>query len=137
MTVDFAQFWECWPRKQAKKDAQKAWAKLAPSEDLASRIIAAVELRKHTIDWIKDDGQFIPYPATWLRGERWADEIFPAIGPKRTPGSFIGAAAPLGSHLCRICEPNHWWACGEPEICNGKTELVCQTAAARLGERGR
>ena len=25
--------------------------------------------------WRKHDGQFIPYPATWLRQERWDDEL--------------------------------------------------------------
>lgn len=25
-------------------------------------------------DWLKDKGQFIPYPSTWLNQKRWEDE---------------------------------------------------------------
>ncbi len=31
------------------------------------------ELRK-TDDWIKDKGQFIPFPASWLNSKGWEDE---------------------------------------------------------------
>ena len=30
---------------------------------------------KQTEQWKKDNGKFIPYPATWLNQERWTDEI--------------------------------------------------------------
>lgn len=25
-------------------------------------------------DWLKDNGQYIPYPSTWLNQKRWEDE---------------------------------------------------------------
>ncbi len=25
-------------------------------------------------DWLKDNGQYIPYPSTWLNQRRWEDE---------------------------------------------------------------
>lgn len=30
---------------------------------------------KQTEQWKKDNGKYVPYPATWLNQERWTDEI--------------------------------------------------------------
>ena len=40
-------------------------------------IIAAATAQAQWPDWTRDGGQFIPHPATWLTGERWADEASP------------------------------------------------------------
>jgi len=74
MDDGFTAFWTAYPRKVAKKDAEKAWEKLAPSPPLQETIIDAIEQQMMTQQWA--DG-FIPYPATWLRGARWEDEIRP------------------------------------------------------------
>jgi len=74
-TGGFDSFWQVWPKKKAKLDAIKAWEKLNPSGELVDRIIAAVEFQKQSRDWLKNDGQYIPYPATWLNGQRWTDEV--------------------------------------------------------------
>ncbi|MEL6703054.1 MAG: hypothetical protein AAFP15_02095 [Bacteroidota bacterium] len=67
----------------AKKDAAKAWAKLDPSPDLAARIIADVSERlRRGRQW--QTRQFIPYPATYLNGDRWEDEIEEAT-PSTSP----------------------------------------------------
>lgn len=71
---DFALFWADYPRKQAKKDAQKAWAKLKPSPELVDQMLEAIAEQKRGRQW--KDG-FVPLPATWLRGERWTDELDP------------------------------------------------------------
>ena len=31
--------------------------------------------RSKSTDWTKDNGQFIPYPTTYLNQRRWEDEI--------------------------------------------------------------
>jgi hypothetical protein len=72
---DFDTFWKSYPRKVAKGDARKAWTqteKIRPSLDL---ILEAIENQKNTQQWIENDGIYIPYPATWLRQERWDDEV--------------------------------------------------------------
>lgn len=69
----FESFWGHFPRKLARKDAEKAWLKIRPAEQLA--VIEGI--KKHVAFW-KQQGtekQYIPYPATWLNGERWKDEI--------------------------------------------------------------
>lgn len=77
----FALFWQEYPRKAAKAAALKAWQKLNPSPELVERILAHVRDHKRSPDWIKDGGQFVPYPATFLNGQRWEDDIPPDTGP--------------------------------------------------------
>ncbi len=79
----FSLFWERYPKKLAKRDAAKAFAKIKPDEKLFNLIIEKLELYKQSEAWLKDGGQFIPYPATWLNGRRWEDEITPAIQGKK------------------------------------------------------
>lgn len=71
----FGDFWAAYPRKVAKGDAERAWAKLAPAADLRARILTAVETQRGCEAWAKDGGAFIPYPATWLNARRWEDEV--------------------------------------------------------------
>lgn len=72
---DWDRFWLAYPRRVAKADAAKAWLKaikLASPET----IIAAVENQKQNCaQWHKENGQFIPYPASWLNGMRWEDSM--------------------------------------------------------------
>ena len=79
----FPLFWERYPKKLAKRDAEKAFAKIKPDEKLFNLILEKLELYKQSEAWLKDGGQFIPYPATWLNGRRWEDEITPAIQGKK------------------------------------------------------
>ena len=70
----FDLFWAAYPRKQAKGDARRAWAKLRPSADLTDRMIEAINAQKLSPRWQEEGGKYIPHPATWLNGERWEDE---------------------------------------------------------------
>jgi len=69
--IGFDRFWVAYPRRQAKREAWKAWCALKPSPDLVETIVRSVDA--HRAQW--DDPRFIPLPATFLRGERWLDEI--------------------------------------------------------------
>ncbi len=73
----FARFWDAYPKKRNKGDAEKAWAKLKADDTLADRILAAVEVAKRRDDWRKNDGQYVPYPASWLNAKGWEDEAAP------------------------------------------------------------
>ena len=90
----FDEFWKAYPRKLGKGDALKAWKKLSPSDDFRSEILSAVVAQSKWPDWIKEGGQFIPHPATWLNGCRWEDEL--PEKPKSTPGVGTGIFAPGG-----------------------------------------
>ena len=71
----FDNFWKAYPRKMSKGQAEKTFKKLNPDEQLLETIISAIEKAKKTTDWQKDNGQFIPYPSTWLNSKGWLDEI--------------------------------------------------------------
>lgn len=70
----FNDFWKAYPKKVSKAQALNAWNKLKPDNDLVREILSALERQKQSAQWQKDNGQFIPYPATWLNGRRWEDE---------------------------------------------------------------
>ena len=70
----FEEFWKAYPRKSGKGNARKAWAKISPSKALFQKIMTALESAKRCEQWKREKGQFIPYPATWLNGERWEDD---------------------------------------------------------------
>ncbi len=71
----FDAFYAAYPRKVKPKDARKAWDKLKPDAALQARILAAVAAQKLTPQWLKEGGQFIPYPATWLNDGEWDNEV--------------------------------------------------------------
>ena len=70
----FAQFWNEYPKKVAKRDAERAWSKIPLDDLLFKRIMAGLDRARASPNWIKDKGQYIPHPATWLNGKRWEDE---------------------------------------------------------------
>ena len=78
----FEQFYQAYPKKRDKKRAEKAWKNIERhSPELTMKILAAIEVWKDTEDWRREKGRFVPYPATWLNGERWEDET---IAPSST-----------------------------------------------------
>jgi hypothetical protein len=74
-TTLFDDFWIAYPRKIGKQDARKAWEKINPGAALVSAMLTTIEEFKHSDQWLRDKGQFIPHPATWLRQGRWDDEL--------------------------------------------------------------
>ena len=70
----FNEFWEVYPKKVDKKIAQALWDKFAPDNELKNVIISAVKRQAQSEEWRKDNGQYVPYPSTWLRHRRWEDE---------------------------------------------------------------
>ena len=76
--TDFDAFWAAYPRKKNKEQARKAFKKLKGVK--LQELLDAIERQKHSRDWTKDGGQYIPYPATWLNAGGWQDEdMAPAV----------------------------------------------------------
>lgn len=78
----FERFWSAYPKKVGKGAAEKSFTKIRVTEDLLNTMLDVLERMKHTRNWTKDNGQYIPNPATWLNQRRWEDEI-----PQQTSGS--------------------------------------------------
>ena len=70
----FESFWNEYPKKVSKQEAIKAFNKLEPDTTLLDTILEALRTQKRSSDWTRDNGQYIPHPATWLNQRRWEDE---------------------------------------------------------------
>jgi hypothetical protein len=71
-TEAFELFWSIYPKKVAKPAAAKAFKSAKVNGHLPD-VLADIESRKQTEDWKKNDGQFVPNPATYLNQRRWED----------------------------------------------------------------
>jgi hypothetical protein len=71
--MTFAVFYSLYPRKMARKDAEKAWKSMTTDEQ--EKAIEA--LPQHLKYWkVKETAKdYIPYPASWLRAGRYDDEL--------------------------------------------------------------
>jgi len=78
----FDEFWSVYPRKVGIGDARKAWKQTVKVRPDVSVLVASVEMAK--AGWL--DPKFIPYPASWLRGHRWADN---AVLPSEVVRSLL------------------------------------------------
>jgi hypothetical protein len=72
---DFAVFYAAYPRKKAKGDAEKAWKAAQITVAMMPDVLAAIAAQRNSTDWREAGGKFIPYPASWLRGKCWEDEV--------------------------------------------------------------
>ena len=75
--LGFEAFWNNYPKKIGKGAAERAWKKIPHSKQHLEKIMGAVAAQSRSEQWLKDGGQFIPHPATWLNQKRWEDEIAP------------------------------------------------------------
>ncbi len=70
----FDSFWDTYPKKLNKSTAKKSWEKLKPTKVLLSTILKDIKRKRTSDEWQKQNGQFIPYPASYLNDRRWEDE---------------------------------------------------------------
>jgi hypothetical protein len=70
----FNRFWAAYPRKVGRDAAWRAWQKRRPDLETLEAMLGALAWQSRSSDWLKDGGQFIPHPSTWLNQARWHDE---------------------------------------------------------------
>lgn len=75
---EFDRFWSVYPRKVGKEKALAAFAKV---EVPLQVLLDALDKQVRSPQWKKDNGEFIPHPATWLNGKRWEDEVSSVSAP--------------------------------------------------------
>jgi uncharacterized protein YdaU (DUF1376 family) len=69
----FDEFWQAYPKPVGKGAAEKSWKKLSEPD----RAAVMQDLRHRPgsdPQWLKDGGQFIPNPSTYLNQKRWLDD---------------------------------------------------------------
>jgi hypothetical protein len=82
----FERFWAVYPKKVGKEAARRAFLKVkVPTNTL----IAAISAQKRSTQWTRDNGRYIPNPATWLNQGRWEDVLETPV--EETSGWTMGA----------------------------------------------
>ena len=72
-TQEFEAFWNLYPSKKGKLAASKSFTR-AKAQCSVEKIMDAVTAQKQSDQWTRDNGKYIPNPATWLNQGRWDDE---------------------------------------------------------------
>jgi hypothetical protein len=72
----FGQFWAAYPRKVAKRAARAAWDR-AVRRAAPEVITAGAEAYRDDLHRKSRPPEYTAHPATWLNGDRWADEPTP------------------------------------------------------------
>ena len=112
--LGFDRFWNAYPRKVGKPAAIRTWKKTWSKPNLVASdgIMTGLERWKQTEQWQKEEGRYIPYPATFLNQRRWEDRTIgiqlcggPLPRTERKPGkcSDCGAEIPAGFLKCLKC----------------------------------
>ena len=70
----FDEFWKAYPKKKSKGQAEKAWGKITQPSETLRLILDALKWQKASQEWTKENGQYIPYPASYLNAKGWEDE---------------------------------------------------------------
>jgi hypothetical protein len=88
--ASFDRFWNAYPviKRKAKPHAFNSFT--SEMVDKIEDILEALRWQKTTLDWTKDNGQFIPHPATWLRRRQWEDQMpTPQRQLRAVPGQSV------------------------------------------------
>ena len=94
----FATFWAHYPKKQDKKKARRAWAKIKGLDKLFPAIMRSLMAQCQSEQWTREGGKYIPMPSSWINGERWEDDLAGQPAQAQRPG---GAPAPAYEEVHR------------------------------------
>lgn len=92
----FTDFWKVYPNRVGKSKALSSWKNTIKTSEQAQLVINHVKTRAvFDAQWIKDGGQYVPLPATFINQQRWEDEYKRsapiAVTPNRKPLPRAGA----------------------------------------------
>lgn len=95
----FSEFWMKYPKKMAKRYAEKCFNRLSNTEKQA----ALDGLERYLKYWeLKGtDSEYIPHPSTWINQYRWEDEL--ELEPKKQ----------------KVIE-QAWWSSNESMLAKGR-----------------
>lgn len=67
----FTAFWEAYPRKTGRREAQEAWKRLRPGPRAVETIMEGLSNWKRTQSWQREGGRYVPAAGKWLSDRRW------------------------------------------------------------------
>ncbi len=107
LQIDFDIWWKEYPIKKSKKTALASWLKSTTLKPI-DEMLAILNAHKNSPDWVKDNGEFIPYPSTYLNQERWEDEIISGKKQNEIPEEYDWS----DEHKCYINDNGQPWIKG-------------------------
>ena len=96
---EFLSFWEAYPRKESKPQAERAFRKAMKLTTL-SEILKAIERFREV--WKQSDPRYTPLPASWLNGHRWNDEPAKPLQPTQSVQSIRKQIFDLESEIKQL-----------------------------------
>ena len=91
----FDKFWEAYPLKKGKQAARRAFDRARKLTTL-DNMLSAIRKQKGWEQWTRDNGKYIPHPATWLNQGRWDDQSDVDTEPEKP-------APPPRLEACPLC----------------------------------
>ena len=94
---DFCLFWDTYPKKVGKKAALKAWVAAKIDLPTSESLCDAIKSQMSSEQWTRENGQYIPNPATWLNQGRWEDSMVIPIQrePRGIADGWIPPSEPI------------------------------------------
>jgi hypothetical protein len=83
IVTTFEAFYAAYPRREARRKAEQAWRAALKRAD-ADTIMAGLERFRFS-----EERRFIPLPASWLNGDRWADQAAVPVGSGSATGGGL------------------------------------------------
>lgn len=92
---DFEKFWESYPRCKRKSDKSGTFKTFEKYKSVVTTetLIKILNAQKQDQSWIKQDGEFIPAPTTWLNQKNWENDYWTTQQP------VFSQAAPIPQNL--------------------------------------
>ena len=83
---DFEKFWESYPRCKRKSDKSGTFKTFEKYKSVVTTeiLIKILNAQKQDQSWIKQDGEFIPAPTTWLNQKNWENDYWTTQAPTKT-----------------------------------------------------
>lgn len=89
--AEFADWWEIYPRKVAKGQAERAYRTARKNGASQADLLEGLAAANRAWTLAKTENAYKPYPATWLNGKRWLDDPAAAVAsPARRSQSGPG-----------------------------------------------
>src|SRR5262249_45842129 len=83
LNASFAEFWQAYPRKRDKKDAEKAFHRAVKSKRATPEELIA-GAKRYAAEVAGKDLEHVKHAATWLNKESWTNEVEIRSIPKQT-----------------------------------------------------
>lgn len=130
----FAEFWAAYPRREAVADARKAWRQTETVRPPMADLLIAIRVHTRVNDWQPRDAvrrRYIPLAATWLRGQRWADEL-EVLAEDMVPVGFAMPASPAEVEQRREALAERSREIGDAAMAKLKRQRAAEQGALRL-----